>query len=153
MVLKIRHLHEALKKSMINKLEKHNNVLTKFTKDDLKNGDLIIKKGADGLQVWMYLDNDEARKRLNEFRGAEKLENIVYDNESIIVYPDGYNYGLYRTVMSDLREKDGYLYFYDKEHITYKKLIKTHGKFLNDNLSIKEIYQNNNYFKDFLTEK
>ena len=148
------NLSEALSKSMIKKLEKHNTVLTKFTKNDLENGDLIIKHADRSLQVWMYLDNHELIKRLNEFYElGKKQDKIIYHNDSAIVYPDGTRYGLYRTVMSDLKEKDGYLYFYANENITYEKLIKTNGKFLNDELSIKEIYQNNNDFKDFLTEK
>ena len=149
----MKHLNEALSKSIIKKLEKHNSVLTKFTKKDLENGDLLIDTSTSDDTVWIYLDNAEMQKRINEFKDFSNSENTALKNNNGFIVcssKDEYyhiKYGLFRIPINELNANNNILVYNLKR---FTKLIKCGNKYLNDNLTINEIYDMNNFFKDYL---
>ena len=144
------NLSEALSKSMIKKLKKHNTVLTKFTKKDLENGDLLIE--ADNT-VWMYLDADEMNYRINEFKEFKNsdIQQLQKHNGFIVNSPkEEYyrnRYGLFRISINEINENNNNFFYNSK---IFTKLIKCGNKYLNNNLTINEIYYMNNFFEDYL---
>lgn len=144
-------LQEALSKSMIDKLEKHEYVLTEFTKDDLENGDLLIDESDH--TIWMYLDNEEVHKRINEFKDfTGDIFNKFKNGSGFLVKGPNDTYyikkfGIFRIPIYITEEKDNIL-IYNKK--IFYKLIKCHKKYLDNSISLNTIYKNNRYFEKYL---
>lgn len=151
----MKNLSEALKKSMIKKLEKHNSVLTKFTKSDLENGDLLYE--STDKNFWMYLDSDEVQKRLNEFKGKRSPQTIQGFKEkkpflACPAFPIRFRhiYNTFSQSISELYNFNGNIYGGQK-HFSF--LIKCNNKYYDANKTINEIFAENNdfaYYKNLI---
>ena len=148
-------LQEALSKSMIKKLEKHSdefkNIIKKFTKADLENGDLLYE--SKDRNFWMYLDSDEVQKRLSEFEGSKSSKTIkdLKEKKPFLVcpaFPIRYRqmYNIFRQPIDELYNANGNIYGGEKHFIF---LIKCNNKYYDENKTINEIFAENNDFVDY----
>lgn len=148
----MQNLIEALKRSMINKLEKHECVLTKFTKDDLENGDLLV----DNIKhvVWLYLDSDEMQKRAKEMKNLSRSNIRDLNNKSPFIVcadtNDKYSkeFGFYRVPKHLLENQQNHITYSNK---VFDTLIKCGYTYLQDNLTIEQIFIINDNFEKYLS--
>lgn len=149
----MKQLSEAFKKSMIDKLERINKIITKFSWSDIESGDIVLEKSEDSKRIWMYLSHDDFMKHISE------LYKISYSEREKLIKSDGVfvspcvsaaDYGLYRIPTIECYFYNGEIYTDDEGYSKFTKLIKFFGALLKSKKTIKEIFKENKNFEEYI---
>ena len=151
----MKHLSEALSKSAIKKIKRHDKIMTKFNFKDIESGDIVIEKVPldEKSRIWMYLSHDDFMKHIHELNKIQYSEKEAFKNsKGVFVMPCyvGMSYGLYRIPSKTCYEFNGQIYSDKSGEYKLVKLVKLYGKVLDNDKSIKTIFQENNAFEQYL---
>ena len=150
-------LSEALSKSMIRKIKSGGfKVFDTFDKKDLENGDVLIAdyvfSGKPEKEVWIYLDNNEFKKREEEFQDNDTALYRIKRGIPVIANPITYNNStvdIYTNDLKDILYKDGNWRHKISPDRVYYRLIKTNGNFLDSKYTLNELVNKYNNFKEY----
>lgn len=92
-------------------------ILSEFNPENLRSGDIVINNVSQNYEfAWMFLENADARKHLNEFRRNRNLTNFVTSGEDVFVTPERTQnkFGLYgRSKSSVIKTGNSYKFYTD----------------------------------------
>ena len=146
----MQHLSEALSKSRIKQIKSRRGEFDRYSKEDLSNGDLLVC--SDEMRIWMYLDGAEIEKRKDELISLDKIDKSALKNgQGFLVNAnsdDVYTkmWGMFRIPLNITSLINDRLVYSNKIFI---RLIKCGDIYLDKNLTIAEIYKNNDNFKEY----
>ena len=151
----MKHLVEALSKSAIKKIKRHDNSMTKFGFKDIDSGDIVIEEGPIGekSKIWMFLSHDDFMKHISELNKIIDSEKEEFKNSKGVFVAPCYNamsYGLYRIPSITCYIFNGQICTDKNGEYKFVKLVKLYGKVLDNDKSIKAIFQENNAFEQYL---
>ena len=146
----MKHLSEALSKSRIKQIKSRRGEFDRYSKEDLSNGDLLVC--SDEMRIWMYLDGAEIEKRKDELLSPDSIDkNGLKNGQGFLVNANSDDkftktWGMFRIPLNITILVNDQLIYSNK---TFVKLIKCGDIYLDKNLTIAEIYQKNDNFKEY----